>query len=125
MTGSRTLDGGQASVEAALVLPVVVLALLLVLQTGLLIRDQVLVTHTAREGARVAAVEADEDAAVEAARSAAGLDPDRLSVEVGTPLASGERVRVEIRYRAPIVVPVLSALLDDVVLTATVTVRVE
>ncbi len=48
---------GQATVELVLVLPVVVLALLLVIQVGLIARAQVLVVNAAREGARAAAVE--------------------------------------------------------------------
>ena len=118
-------DTGQSSVEAALVLPVVVLGLSVVLQAGLIVRDQVLVTHSAREGARVAAVEADADAAAEATRSAAGLDAGRLTVEVEGSLASGERVRIEVIYRSPIVVPLLNTLVDDIDLTAAVTIRVE
>ena len=45
---------GQAAAEVALVLPLVALVLLGVLQAGLVLRDQVLVTHAAREGARAA-----------------------------------------------------------------------
>ncbi|HUW01871.1 MAG TPA: TadE/TadG family type IV pilus assembly protein [Acidimicrobiales bacterium] len=118
-------DTGQSSVEAALVLPVVVLGLSVVLQAGLIVRDQVLVTHSAREGARVAAVEADADAAAEATLSAAGLDAGRLTVEVEGSLVSGERVRIEVIYRSPIVVPLLNTLVDDIDLTAAVTIRVE
>ncbi len=125
MTRPRTDDGGQSTVETALVLPVVAIALLLVLQVGLLIRDQVLVTHSAREGARVAAVEADAEPAVEAARSAAGLDSTRLTVEVTGLLETGERVHVEVRYRSPVVVPLLNGLVDDVDLGASLTIRVE
>lgn len=126
MTGARRNDDrAQASVEAALVLPVVVLAVVMVLQVGLLIRDQVLVTHSAREGARAAAVEADGDLALEAARKAAGLDPDRLRVAVEGELVTGERVRVEVAYRSPVVVPLLGSIVDDVTVRATVTMRVE
>ena len=61
----------------------------------------------------MAAVEADAEPAVEAARSAAGLDSTRLTVEV-TGLETGERVRVEVRYRSPVVVPSCNGLVDDV-----------
>jgi Flp pilus assembly protein TadG len=125
VSARRTDDGGQSSVETALVLPVVAMALLLVLQVGLLIRDQVLVTHSAREGARVAAVEAETEPAVEAARAAAGLDSTRLAVEVTGILESGERVRIEVRYRSPVVVPLINGLVEDVDLRASLTIRVE
>ncbi|MEY2448174.1 MAG: TadE-like protein [Acidimicrobiaceae bacterium] len=45
---SRRRERGQATVEAALVLPLVVLLLLAVVQVGLLVRAEVLVTHAAR-----------------------------------------------------------------------------
>ena len=51
MTDRRGATRGQATVELVLVLPVVVLALLLVIQVGLIARDQVLVVNAAREGA--------------------------------------------------------------------------
>lgn len=41
----RRGDSAQSTVETALVLPVVVIALVLVLQVGMLISRQVLVTH--------------------------------------------------------------------------------
>jgi hypothetical protein len=47
---------GQASVELALVLPLVALLLLGLLQAGIVLRDQLLVVQAAREGAREASV---------------------------------------------------------------------
>ena len=47
---------GQASVEAALVLPVLVVVALVVLQAGVLARDQLVTIHVARTAARAAAV---------------------------------------------------------------------
>ena len=52
-------DRGQASVELALLLPLLVLLLLVILQVGLLGRDVVLVTHASREAARAAATDPD------------------------------------------------------------------
>ena len=49
-------DGGQATVEFALVLPLLAVLLLAVVQVGLVVRDQVLLTHAAREAARAVAV---------------------------------------------------------------------
>ena len=54
--GRAGADRGQSTVEFALVLPLVVMVLLLVVQVGLVVRDQVLVVHAAREAARAAAV---------------------------------------------------------------------
>src|SRR3546814_8222662 len=71
-------QGGQASVELALLLPVVVFLLLAVLQVGLLARDLVLVTHASREAARAAATDPDPTAAEAAAGESSGLIEDRL-----------------------------------------------
>jgi Flp pilus assembly protein TadG len=118
-------DEGQAAVELALVLPLVVLVLLAVVQVGLLVRDQVLVVHAAREAAREAAVEAAADAPRRAALVGSGLEGDRLSVDVSGRGAPGSRVRVAVRYRAPARVPLVGAALGTVTLEATASMRVE
>jgi Flp pilus assembly protein TadG len=121
----RRGDGGQASVELALLLPVVALLLLAVLQVAVLARDAVLVTHAAREAARAAAVDPAPGAPRDAARAAGGLDPDRMSIATSGRDGAGSRVRVEVRYRAPTAVPIVGALLGDREITSTVTMRVE
>ncbi len=116
---------GQASVELVLVLPVAVLALLLVIQVGLLARTQVLVVHAAREGARAAAVDG-PGAAEAAARRSPGIDADRLAVAVHREAGStGDLVRVAVRYRAATDVPLAGALVGEPTLTAEVVMRVE
>lgn len=120
-------DRGQASVELALLLPVVVLLLLAVLQVGLVARDVVLVTHAAREGARAAATEPDPAVARAAALASSGLDPARMTVTVTPTSTSGgdRRVLVEIAYRAETAVPLLGMLLRDRTLRTAVTMRLE
>lgn len=116
---------GQATVELALLLPVVVVMILVVVQVGLVVRDQVLVVHAAREAARVAAVEPDAALARRQAVRSSGLDQGRLSVEVSGRGAPGSRVRVVTRYRSPTEVPLVGGLVGDADLSATVTMRVE
>ncbi len=118
-------DRGQASVELALLLPVVVVLLLAVLQVGLLARDVVLVTHASREGARAAATDADPGAARSAAVASSGLDPERLTVRVSGRGEAGSRVQVEVTYRAPTAVPIVGSLVADRTIRATATMRVE
>ena len=118
-------DGGQASVELALVLPLVVILLLGVVQVGLLVRDQILVVHAAREGAREAAVNASGDAARGAALASSTLADSRLTVTTSGRGAPGSRVRVEVAYRAPTAVPLLGAAVGDLTLRASATMRVE
>lgn len=111
----RRSDRGQASVELALCLPVVALALLLVVQVSVVARAQVLVVHAAREAARAAAV-GDRPPAPD------GLDPARTEVEVE---AAGGRAVVNVTYRYETDVPLVGMLLPDLDLRGAATMRVE
>jgi Flp pilus assembly protein TadG len=112
-------------VELALVLPLVLLLLLGMVQLGLLVRDQILVVHAAREAAREAAVDPAPDAARQAAAASSTLDGSRLTVTTSGRGAAGSRVRVEVAYKAPTAVPLLGSALGDLTLRATATMRVE
>lgn len=118
-------DGGQAAVELALVLPLVVLLLLGVVQLGLLVRDQILVVHAAREAAREAAVDPAPEAPTRAALASSTLAEGRLTVTTSGRGAAGSRVRVEVAYRAPTSVPLIGAAVGDFTLRASATMRVE
>ncbi len=118
-------DQGQAAVELALVLPLVVLLALVLVQVALVVRDQVLVSHAAREAAREAAVDADPEVAGRAARASGALDPSRLDVEVSGRGPAGSRVRVQLGYASPTDVPLVGALVGDVGLSGSATMRVE
>jgi len=122
---SRGREGGQATVEVALLLPLLALLLLAVVQVGLVVRDQVLVTHAAREAARAAAVDPQVAVAREGAEAATRLDPDRLSVELSGSTEPGGRLTVTVRYRVPTAVPLAGALIGDRTLVAEATMRVE
>lgn len=117
-------DGGQAAVELALVLPLVLVVSLAALQVALVARDQVLVVHAAREGARQAAVSADDPAAERAAGAATALDAGRLRVRVDRRRTPGQ-VEVTASYPAPTDVPLIGPLVGDVDLQATVRMRFE
>lgn len=120
MRASR--DRGQATVEAALLLPVVALTLLAVIQVGLLVHARVMVTHAAREGARVAATGGGHDAVTQAVVASGQLPPQRLGVDVAN---SGGRVTVTVRFQAPTNVPIVGALVGDVAMDGAATMRVE
>lgn len=118
-------DRAQATVELALLLPVVALVLLAVLQVGIVARDVVLVTHATREAARAAAVDPAHGAAAAAARASSGLDPRRLTVRVSGRRGVGSRVRVDVAYRVRTEVPIVGALVGDHTVHAHATMRVE
>ena len=118
-------DTGQATVEVALLLPVLAVLLLGVLQVAVVARDSVLVTHAAREAARAAAVDSRPGAALAAARSSSGLDPARLTARSTRRGGPGGRVEVRVWYRSPTDLPIIGRLVGDPLLTAMVTMRIE
>ena len=119
----RRADGGQAAVELALALPLVMMVLLGAVQVALVARDQIGVVHAAREGARAAAVGADPRAdGTEAALEATTLERSRMKVFVTE--ADG-RVRVDVAYSSPTDVPLVGAVLGDADLRASALMRVE
>lgn len=121
----RASDRGQATVELVLVLPVVVLALLLVIQVGLIARAQVLVVNAAREGARAAAVDGTDAARGEVSRSP-GIQDERVQVATSVePGQTADLIRVRVRYRVPTDVPLVGPLIDDPVLSGEVVMRSE
>lgn len=100
-----------------------VLLLLLVVQVGLVVHDQVLVIHAAREAARAAAVlPVGDRAGPQAAAVAAGpLDGSRLHTDVAI-VGVGEHrpsVRVHVSYQCRTVLPLIGALVPDLTLAAT------
>ena len=124
----RTRDQrGSASVEFALVLPLAVVALLLVVQVTLVVAEQLVIQHAAREGAREAAVWNDDARARDGAIRAGNLDSERAEIEV-TPSERevGSPVNVTVRYRVPLVVPYVARFLpSEVMLFASSVYRVE
>lgn len=111
-------EEGQATVELALVLPLVALLALSLLQVGLVGRDAVLVTSATRDLARTAALGTEP--------RASQVDPplhrDRLHVSVTR--AEG-RARVGVAYHSPTDVPLIGRLVPDIPLFVTVSVREE
>ncbi len=118
-------DEGQAAVELALVLPLVAILLLALVQVGLIVRDQILVIHAAREAAREAAVDAGADVPARAAAASSTLDAGRLQVESSDRGEPGSRVEIHVRYRAPTDVPLVGGAIPDITLEASATMRVE
>jgi len=89
---------------------------LALLQTGLLVKDQLVVEECARAGARQAAVSTDDSsvrtAAVEAGVS---LDPDGLGVAIDRGSGTGTPVTVTVTYTDPISIPLVTWLFPSTV----------
>lgn len=112
---------GQATVEFALVLPLVVMAMMALIQVALIVRDHLAVVHAAREAVREASVEPDPARAVAAARrTLPGAD-----VDVGSRPEVGRAITVEVSYRSVTDLPLVGLLFPDPVLHSRAVMRVE
>ena len=120
-------ERGTAAVEFALVLPLVLVVALALVQTGLLVRDRLLVEAAARAGARAAAVQEDA-AAIRSAALAAAPSLEESAVELAVTRAGvrGEPVTVSVRYLASVRVPFVDWLFGDSIgMTTSTTARQE
>lgn len=122
---ARVGSRGQATVELALVLPVVVLFALAVGQVAVIGVDSVLVHHAAREAARAAAVDPAAGPARSAATGAAGLHSERLEVSLSGGRSRGDSLTVTVSYVSATDVPLVGRFIGDVQLDSAVTIRVE
>ena len=125
VVGPSFRERGQAAVETALVLPLIMAVVLVLVQIGLLVRDQILVVHATREAARAAAVDPTTETATAAATAATGLDPVRMQVATDGSRTTGGLLRVTVRYRPKTAVPLVGRLFPAVTIQEALTVRVE
>jgi Flp pilus assembly protein TadG len=117
----RRRDDGQATVELALCLPLVVMLVLGVLQVALTTRAQLAVEVAARESARAAAVSADPaGAARRAAEAVTSLRPLAVDVTV-----TARYVTVTVRHVDPTDVALVGRLVPAATLEASVTMALE
>lgn len=122
MSWVRRADPGQASVEFALVLPLVLLVLLGLLQVGVFVLEKLQVTGAAREGAREAAVTGDRERIKHAAqRSAPGME---LNVRVDRGANRGDAAKVAVGAR-PTELPLMGGIVSGLRLESSATMRVE
>lgn len=97
-------DEGQAAVELALTLPILLLCAALIFSLSLVGVSRLAVEHAASEAARALALTNDEERARQTAQGAAGaLRRDRLEIEISPRLAAerprGTLASVTVRYR--------------------------
>lgn len=113
--------GGQATVELALCIPLVVVMVLGVMQVLVLARDQLRVELAAREGARAAVVSAEPTAAARAAANR--VIPGRTPAVSTTVRADTITVRVSTRAQSTL--PIVGRWIRDVELSARATMAIE
>lgn len=120
--GRRTGQSGQASVEFAVLLPVVLVLVAFVVQVGLLVRDRVTLVHDTRVAARAVVVEPTTTAA-RAALDGAGSAANR-SISLTGSTAPGALVTVTVTA-PPTRLPLFGRVLGDAQLSEQLTVMVE
>jgi Flp pilus assembly protein TadG len=125
-------EHGQAVVEFAVILPVLLLILFAILQFGVVFNNYIQVTAAAREGARKAAVSrslgtaAAETAATSSAKSAApGLTAGSVSVTFpnSPTFVQGSDVTVQVTY--PYAISIIGLVVSSGNLSSSTTMRVE
>ncbi len=118
-------QGGQTTVELALCLPVLALVLGFVVEVGLVVGDQVRLWHAAREAARVAVVDDDRQAALEAPERT-GLRDIEMTVDPASSFrVQGRPLTVDLEYSPPGRIPLVGWLTTRVRLRASAAMRIE
>ena len=114
-------DSGQATVELALVMPLIIGLLLIILTAGLVVRDQLAVWHAASAGARAASISPDSpDAVQQAVESEVQLRPIHLRI-----VREGDLITVEAKYPRAIRLWLFKFITPPLILSATVTMHVQ
>ncbi len=106
----RKNNRGQAMLELALVLPVLLLLLFGIFEFGRLFHDYMVVTSAAREGARAGAVGASNTVIVNHVKTAAsGIgDTSHLTVNINKSIADGQ-ISVTVNHSVSLVTPLISS----------------
>jgi Flp pilus assembly pilin Flp len=97
-------EKGASSIEFALVLPVLVMLMIGILQFGSAYGNYLAITHAAREGARLAAVNQFSEAVVR--EKAYPVNPDSIAISYPNGNIHGEPVMVTIKYSKRIDIPI-------------------
>lgn len=121
---------GQALVEMALVLPILILILMGIIEFGRVLNAYLIITNASREGARYAAIH-NTDAQIQTTVSnlTTTLNQSDISVTISPSYAyrtSGTAVTVTVGYSVDIITPIMSAVIPNPYpLSAQTTMRVE
>lgn len=116
--------------EMALILPLLLLILLGIVETGRIFHSYLVVTEVARDAVRYVSIGAADSAVDEAIQEDIGtLDSARLTYTITPPphqRRSGQPVTVRVEYPVQLITPVLSSLLPNpLVVESAVTMRKE
>jgi Flp pilus assembly protein TadG len=127
LLGRWSGERASAAVEFALVLPLILIMVLALLQVGLLVKDQLVVSGSARAGGREAAVTIDDDRVRQVALDAAvGLQAANIEVVIEREGGTGAPVGVTVRYHDVVAISLVDWLFpEDISLSSTSVFRQE
>jgi hypothetical protein len=123
-------EKGQSLVEFAILLPILLLLLMGILEFGIILNSYLTINNASREGARLGIVSGSNIEINELITNISpNLDTANLIVNI-TPLegirTSGETITVEIIYNYQVIIPIISNILNNVVvLKAQTSMRME
>jgi len=114
-------ESGQATVELALVMPLIIGLLLIILNVGLVVRDQLAVWHAASAGARAASISPDSpDVVQQAVEDEVRLRPLHLQI-----VRDKQLITVEVQYPRTINLWLINHIVPPLTLSASVTMHVQ
>ena len=101
-------ENGASAVEFAIILPILVILIFGIVEFGIAYNNYLAITHAAREGARLAAVDLYNPKLEDIIRERAyPISPNKITVSTpdGLPPKIGDRVEVEVTYSISIEIP--------------------
>ncbi len=115
MIDKRKSIKGQALVEMAIILPVLIALIFGMTDFARVLNAYLATTEASREGARVAALSGNDAAVVLAVNDAVpNLDPTRLTVTTLPAIRSrGDTVTVTVTYNIDIITPLVNTMLNN------------
>jgi Flp pilus assembly protein TadG len=116
----RSDSRGQATVELALALPVLILVAVAVCQVAMGLDCYLVITAASREGARRGAETNDVGETMKAAGNAArGLPGEPADIDVAFPegRGKGSPIRVTVTYEMPLLIPIVGHLVPKATFT--------
>lgn len=120
---------GQAIVELAILLPVLMLILMGILEFGRIFSAYMIISHASREGARTGSVGGSDIEIIAAVQGTSPtLDLSNMTITISTPAGRdrGDPLTVKIDYDVDLMVPLLGNVVGDPVsMDAETTIRIE
>jgi len=114
-------ENGQATVELAMMIPVLAVFLMLILQVALVVRGHVLVANASRAAARELSVDKNQSRAVDIAHK----NSPNSTVTISRPSQAGQYLTVSVKETVKSSLPIVGIVFPDVTVSSRSVMRVE